>query len=272
MPAILGECYDYPRYLDLAFSDETRREADFIEAACRKYASIPCRRLLEPGCGGGRLIVELARRGYDLTGFDRNPHAVEYTRSRVARRGMMAAIFPADMRCFQLPLPVDAAFCTFNTFRHLLSEADARRHLQCMANALRPGGIYVLGFHLLPPDAADESRERWQVRGRKASVRAALEVRQADRRRRREVLRLTLRVQTAQRQFALRSELVLRTYSAAQFRRLLSATPQFVLADVFDFWYQIDRPLALSDRLADAVFILRKLPAAHEDASVQHAT
>jgi SAM-dependent methyltransferase len=258
MSAIIGECYDHPCYLDLAFSDETCREADFIEAACRRYVSFPCRRLLEPGCGGGRLIVELARRGYDLTGFDRNPRAVKFTQARVQRRGLSAAIFAADMRCFRLPQPVDAAFCTLNTFRHLLTEADARQHLECVADALRRGGIYLLGFHLLPPDAADESRERWQVRRRSACVRAALEVRQADRRRRREVLRLTLRVQTPKRCFALRSDLVLRTYSAEQFRRLLAATPQFELVDVFDFWYEIDRPLALSDRLADAVFVLRK--------------
>ena len=40
--------YDYPQYYDIAFRDETRREADFIEAACRKYCSFPVRRLLEP--------------------------------------------------------------------------------------------------------------------------------------------------------------------------------------------------------------------------------
>ena len=32
-----ADWYDHPRYYDIAFRDETRPEADFIEAACRKY-------------------------------------------------------------------------------------------------------------------------------------------------------------------------------------------------------------------------------------------
>jgi hypothetical protein len=49
------DCYDYPQYWDLAFRSETRLEADFIEAAGEKYGDGTIRRLLEPGCGGGRL-------------------------------------------------------------------------------------------------------------------------------------------------------------------------------------------------------------------------
>jgi len=54
------DCYDYPQYWDLAFRSETQLEADFIEAAGRKYCDFPVRRLLEPGCGGGRLVIEMA--------------------------------------------------------------------------------------------------------------------------------------------------------------------------------------------------------------------
>jgi 2-polyprenyl-3-methyl-5-hydroxy-6-metoxy-1,4-benzoquinol methylase len=56
--------YDYPQYYDIAFRAYTEREADFIEAACRKYCPFSARRLLEPACGTGRLITELAARGY----------------------------------------------------------------------------------------------------------------------------------------------------------------------------------------------------------------
>ena len=36
-----------------------------------------------------------------------------------------------------------------NTFRYLLTEQAARGHLECIAGSLRPGGIYVLGLHLM---------------------------------------------------------------------------------------------------------------------------
>ena len=65
------------------------------------------------------------------------------------------------MSDFRLDQPLDAAYCPINTFRHLLTEQSARSHLQCVADALRPGGIYVLGLHLLPLDTTQESIERW---------------------------------------------------------------------------------------------------------------
>jgi hypothetical protein len=124
-----ADWYDYPQYYDLSFRSETRLEADFIEAACRKYAAFPVRRLLEPACGSGRLIAELAARGYQLTGLDLSQPSLNYLRRRLARRKLSAQVFRADMADFQVDQPVDAAYCTFDGFRHLLSEEAARRHL-----------------------------------------------------------------------------------------------------------------------------------------------
>src|SRR6266581_3819536 len=75
--------YDYPQYYDIVFQAYTQREADFIEAACRKYCPFAARRLLEPACGTGRLITELATRGYELIGFDISQPGLRYLRRRL---------------------------------------------------------------------------------------------------------------------------------------------------------------------------------------------
>src|SRR5207248_11586898 len=82
--------YDYPQYYDIAFQAYTRREADFIVAACRKYCSVGARRFLEPACGTGRLITDLAARGYQVTGFDLSQPALCYLRRHLARRRLHA--------------------------------------------------------------------------------------------------------------------------------------------------------------------------------------
>ncbi len=253
-----GNWYDYPAYYDLAFRSETPAEADFIEAACRKYCPFPARRLLEPACGSGRLVAELATRGYDLSGFDLSGPALAYLRRRLARRGLRAAVFTADMADFVLPRPVDAAYNTFDGFRHLLDQRRARRHLECVAASLRPGRIYILGFHLLPPDAAAECIERWRARHGRTQVSVTLRVLSTDRRRRIERLRICLLIRKGERQLRLRDEFPLRMYTAAQFRRLLASVPRLELCDVYDFWYEIDHPLRLSDELSDTVFVLRR--------------
>lgn len=251
--------YDYPRYYDLAFQADTQCEADFIEAACRKYCPFKARKLLEPACGTGRLVTELAARGYRVTGFDLNRPSLNYLRRRLVRRKLPAEALELDMADFQLARPVDAAYCTVNTFRHLLTEELARQHLECIAAALRPGGIYVLGMHLLPPDAAEEDGERWTERRGRTQVTVTLRVLATDRRRRVERLRVSLLVRDNGREIRLRDEFSFRMYTARQFRRLLASVPSLELCDVYDFWYEIDQPLKLNDDRADTVFVLRRI-------------
>jgi SAM-dependent methyltransferase len=250
--------YDHPRYYDIAFRSETRPEADFLVAACHKYCPFRVRRLLEPACGTGRLLTELASRGYRLTGLDLSEPSLAFLRRRLARRGLTAHVLHEDMTDFRLDRSVDAAYSTFDGFRHLLSETAARRHLESVARCLRPGGIYVLGFHLLPPDASEECTERWTERQGATQVTATLRVLATDRRRRIETLRISLLVRRPAGTLRLRHDFPFRMYTATQFRRLLATVPHFQLADVYDFWYEIDQPLVLNDEISDTVFILRR--------------
>jgi SAM-dependent methyltransferase len=252
--------YDHPQYYDLALRSETRLEAGFIEAACRKYCRFPVKNLLEPACGTGRLVAELAARGYQMTGFDLSQPGLDYLQRRLARRGLHATVFRADMADFRLSRPVDAAYNTFDSFRHLLTEEAARQHLQRVARSLRPSGIYILGFHLLPPDAAEECTERWTTRHGRTQVTVTLRVPTTDRRRRIETLRVSLLVRSGKKVLRLRDEFPFRMYTAAQFRRLLASVPELQLCDVYDFWYEIEEPLKLNDEISDTVFILRKGP------------
>src|SRR6266480_2498833 len=190
---LVGNWYDYPQYYDIAVQAYTGREADFIEAACRKYCRFDARRLLEPACGSGRLITELAARGYQVTGFDISERALGYLRRRLARRRLHAETFEAEMSDFRLDKPVDAAYCTVNTFRHLLAEQAARSHLERIAACLRPGGIYILGLHLLS-DVDDDDPKRWTQQRGKTKVTVTLRELRTDRRRRIENLRVCLLV------------------------------------------------------------------------------
>src|SRR6266581_2667800 len=158
---LVANWYDYPQYYDIAFQAHTWREADFIEAACRKYCAFDAHRFLEPACGTGRLITALAARGYQVAGFDLSQPALSYLRRQLTRRRLHAETFEAEMSDFRLSRRVDAAYCVVNTFRHLLTEQAARGHLECIAGSLRPGGIYVLGMHLLPLNVDERKAERW---------------------------------------------------------------------------------------------------------------
>jgi len=252
------ECYDRPDLWDFAFSDETEFEADFIQQIASRWLGTARPKVLEIGCGGGRQTVELCRRGLKVSAFDLNPQCVQETQRQLRRRHLQADVFTADMADFQTTETFDVAHCLVNTFRHLPSEQSARSHLRCAAAALRPGGLYLLGFHLLPPDAAEEDCERWTIRKRGRSVTVTVRVLQFCRRTRLETVRFSLKATLSTGIVRLQSDHRLRIYRADQFRRLLNSVPEFELLSVHDFCYEPDSELVLDDRLGDAVFVLRR--------------
>lgn len=250
--------YDYPKYFDLAFASETADEIAFLKAAFDKYATGPVRRVVEPACGSGRLIEALASRKFETLGFDANQRMLEFTAARLKRKKLAARLWQGDMASFKTPRPVDAVVCTFNSFRHLLTESAAKGFLRSSADALRPGGLLILGLHLLPDDASDESCERWKAASGKTRLTATLRVLSTDRLKRLETLRLSLLVRKPAGELRIRSDFTLRRYNAKQFKRLLASEPRLELCDTFDFWYEIDQPLALDDEMSDTVVVLKK--------------
>ncbi|PYJ19291.1 MAG: class I SAM-dependent methyltransferase [Verrucomicrobia bacterium] len=237
-----GTWYDHPEYYDIAFQAYTEREADFIEAACRKYCPFNARRLLEPACGTGRLVTALAARGYEVTGFDLSQPALSYLRRQITRRRLNVTTFEAEMSYFHLRRRVDAAYCTINTFRHLLTEETARSHLNCVAETLRPGGIYILGLHLLPIDIYQGDTERWTH----------------DLRRRLEIFRVCLLVRRGSKELRLAHEFRYRTYTASQFQRLLASVRSLEIRGVYDFRHDVERPFMSKNEVAYALFVLRR--------------
>ena len=150
MPASFRELdwYETPLYYDIIFDVDTVREADFLEAVYARYVLSRGKRVLEPASGSGRLLIELARRGWRATGFDSSEAMLRYSRQRLEQEGLSARLVHARMQDFELAGPYDLAHCLVSTFKYLLEEGDARSHLERVAGALAPGGVYVLGMHL----------------------------------------------------------------------------------------------------------------------------
>ena len=86
----LIDWYDTPRWYDMVFDPGTPTEADFVMQLAERYGRGPLRSVLEPACGSGRMVVELARRGVRVEGFDLNTHmlaAAQAKLDRLAARG-----------------------------------------------------------------------------------------------------------------------------------------------------------------------------------------
>jgi SAM-dependent methyltransferase len=249
--------YDHPQYYDLIFAAEWEPEFNFLEACFEQYAEAEVVRLFEPACGTGRLIHRFAEAGYEISGNDLNANAIEFCNERLTMHGLQQRAVVGDMTKFTLHQPVQAAFNTINSFRHLNTEKLAVKHLNCMADAIVKGGIYVLGFHLSPIgiDACEE--EYWSAEEGGIRVDSSMWLKERDTRRRIETLGMAFDVQTPDKKLRIVDELKFRTYTWLQFERLIDKVPRLELIEVFDFDYDIANPMAVDQESEDAVFVFK---------------
>lgn len=259
MQVIRGDLYDYPLYYDLVFGSDWQAELRFLEQCFPRFVSGRCKSLFEPACGTGRLLYRLARRGFKVSGLDLNPNAVAFCNSRLERLGFRPTAFVGDMTDFTLKKPVDAAFNTINSFRHLPSEEGARSHLECMARAVRPGGIYVLGLHLTPTRGQAIEEEHWHARRGHLTVNTSMWTIERNLRKRQERCGMTIDIYKPTENFRIADELVFRTYTWPQLEQTLAAVPQWRIAEVFDFSYNLRRPVEIDASTEDVVLILERV-------------
>jgi SAM-dependent methyltransferase len=111
-------------------------EADFV-------VSYGPRRVLDGGCGTGRVAIELARRGLDVVGTDLDPDMIGLARAKAPELTWVQA----DLSELNLPERFDAVVLAGNVVPFVASDRRAAVVLAC-AHHLRPGGRLIAGFQL----------------------------------------------------------------------------------------------------------------------------
>ena len=138
-------------------------------------------------------------------------------------------------------------------------QAAARSPLRSAADALKPGGIYVLGFHLSDRGL---SRERWIAKAGSEQVVCNIQSWPPDASSRVERVRSRLIIRPARGSGPeRRSETTweFRTYDEDEVCSMPAAVPQLEHVATFDFTYRGDQELAFDGEPLDVVPILRRV-------------
>lgn len=100
-------------------------------------------RVLELGCGSGRLTIPIARAGVDIIGADLSESMLAAARVKARNAGLQVEFVAADMRSFALPGPFSAILIPGNSLLHLLTIDELLACLCCVRRHLAPGGRLV---------------------------------------------------------------------------------------------------------------------------------
>ncbi len=152
----------------------------------------------------------------------------------------------------------DGAFCTVDTFRHLITEQQAEQHLLNIASALKPNGIYIMGMHFLSNNKSVNKVTRWTQRRGRLTVKTTMSLVELNRKKRIETLKVVLQPITTEKKPKHTSVYPLRTYTLQQFKKLLHRTAVFQMVKAYDEYYDFERPISLDANSEYAVMVLQK--------------
>ena len=108
-------------YDDNVFTRNTLREVDFLLEELHVPAGA---RILDVGCGTGRHSVELARRGYRMTGLDLSAAMLARAKAKADTAGVRVDWVQANATQFSFDVPFDAAICLCEGAFGLLGAGD----------------------------------------------------------------------------------------------------------------------------------------------------
>lgn len=101
--------------------------------------------ILDVGCGSGRHSVELAKRGYGVTGIDFSTQLIAAGQRTIEEQGLLnlVTLYCGDAREYELARQFDYAICLYDVIGSFASDAENVHLVENMYRHLRPGGLLL---------------------------------------------------------------------------------------------------------------------------------
>lgn len=159
-----------PGYDLLASPERIKKEIDALEPRLREKG---IRNILDAGCAVGSHSIELAKRGFKVTGIDLSSAMISEARKRAAGAGVGIRFQKRDLATAGAASggPFDAVICLGNTIAYAHASSVRSRVLRAFAKSLRPGGQLVIQLrdlttirktgHVFPTRTHKRGDEEW---------------------------------------------------------------------------------------------------------------
>ncbi|MED4583470.1 methyltransferase domain-containing protein [Brevibacillus choshinensis] len=124
-------------------------------------------KVLELGCGTGRISIPLAQAGIDVTGLDLSQEMLEKAKQKASESGDTDSLhlMQGDMRNFDLGQTFSLIMIPFRSFLHLLHIQEQMKALSCIRKHLAPGGKFVMNVFVPKINHFYEENEKMSLRG-----------------------------------------------------------------------------------------------------------
>jgi SAM-dependent methyltransferase len=133
---------EYAWAYDLIITAPVAERCDFIEAAWSRRGLIPGSRILDAGCGTGSYSIELARRGYRVSGLDLSPELVAEARKKSMELTLPMSFAVGELSQLSPDPPYDGILCR-GVLNDVTDDVGRRDAFSAFARALRRDGVLI---------------------------------------------------------------------------------------------------------------------------------
>ncbi len=168
-PGVNRGLWDYLHDADLARNYDAGLAGSSLFHVDLEYVRRHCPtpgRLIDLGCGTGRLLLPFARQGYRVLGVDLSAEMLKVAAEKARAASVAVDLLHANLTALEaIPdASFDYAVCLFSTLGMVLG-ADQRRAVVAHAyRLLRPGGRFILHVHNRWFNFWDPTGRKWLIR------------------------------------------------------------------------------------------------------------
>jgi SAM-dependent methyltransferase len=109
-------------------------------------------RVLEAGCGTGRLTIPMLQGGARVVGFDPMPEMLERLKARAMAAGVQPEVSAASMESFDSSERFELILAPFRVFNHCLTQAAQRAAFVNLRRLLAPEGRLIVATFVPDPE------------------------------------------------------------------------------------------------------------------------
>ena len=159
----MNQFASYANYYDDAYQSKPyKQEVDKIEEFFAKHSSSKITTILSLGCGTGTYEIELARRGYTITGVDLSADMLDKARAKISGAGLEDKIelIEGDIRSIELEGRYDAVLMMFNIAGYLHAPADLTAVVRNIGKHVESGSLFIFDVWNGPAVELDPPTDR----------------------------------------------------------------------------------------------------------------
>ena len=135
----------WTQYAPIMFDDARWAEAPTVAQYVKDIAKLaPGSKVLDAGCGLGRIAVELAALDLDVTGVDIIQSELDAARDSAEAEGVELTLINQDLRTFHAKNQFDCAVNLYTSFGYCDTVEEDMQILRNIADSVKPDGTFIM--------------------------------------------------------------------------------------------------------------------------------